>query len=123
MPLIDNKRPDMNKLRNTIMNAQDEKVISAEEAGFIVTLANRFRADIEKKTRAMFALQGEIAQLRTNEQVITELVGNLVSAQKRADDRSNTLHEMKQAKKDAQERKTEEAKEAGTLVEEPKKKE
>ena len=40
MSLIDNSRPDMNKLRKTIMNAQDEKVISAEEAGFIVTIAN-----------------------------------------------------------------------------------
>ena len=123
MSLIDNSRPDMNKLRKTIMNAQDEKVISAEEAGFIVTIANRFRADIEKKTRAMYALQGEIAQLRTNEQVIIELVNNLVGAQRRADDRAKTLHDMKQAKKEAQDRKADEAKDAGTVVEESKEKE
>lgn len=102
----------MGKIRQAIMNAQDNNVISKEEAGFIVTLANRFRDDIERKTRALLALQGEIAQLRANEQIIIEIVNNLVSAQKRADDRARTINDIKQAKREAKERKAKEEAEA-----------
>jgi len=102
----------LNKIRGAIMNAQDNKVISKEEAGFIVTLANKFRDDIERKTRALYALQGEISQLRTNEQVIVDIVNNLVSAQQRADDRQRTVNEIRRAKDEAKERKAREEAEA-----------
>ena len=102
----------LNKIRGAIMNAQDNKVISKEEAGFIVTLANKFRDDIERKTRALYALQGEISQLRTNEQVIVDIVNNLVSAQQRADDRQRTVNEIRKAKDEAKERKAREEAEA-----------
>ena len=103
------QRADMNKLRNIINNAQDKRVISKEEAGFIVLLANRFRDDIERKTRAMLALQGEISQLRANEQIIMDIVKNLVAAQERADAREKTVQEIRKAKEEAQKRKAKEA--------------
>jgi len=87
---------EMTNFRNAIDSALDDEVISQEEAGFIVTLANRFREDIERKSRAMLALQGEIAQLKANEKVILDIVSNMVAAQKRADDRERTMRELKE---------------------------
>jgi hypothetical protein len=85
----------MNKFRQVIDNARDNEVITKEEAGFIVTLANRFRQDIERKSKAMIALQGEIAQLKANEKVILDIVQNLVAAQQRAEDQRKTMEEIK----------------------------
>jgi hypothetical protein len=87
---------EMTNFRNAIDSALDDEVISQEEAGFIVTLASRFREDIERKSRAMLALQGEIAQLKANEKVILDIVSNMVAAQKRAEDRERTMRELKE---------------------------
>ena len=85
----------MNKFRQVIDNARDNETITKEEAGFIVTLAARFRQDIERKSKAMIALQGEIAQLKANEKVILDIVQNLVAAQQRAEDQRKTMEEIK----------------------------
>jgi len=90
---------DNNKFRQVIDNARDEEVITQEEAGFIVTLANKFREDIERKSRALISLQGEISQLKANESIIIDIVKNLVSAQHRAVDREKTMAAIKEGKK------------------------
>ena len=89
---------NMNQFRNVIDNARDNEVITKEEAGFIVLLAKRFRQDIERKSKAMIALQGEIAQLKANEKVIIDIVQNLVAAQQRADDRYRIMNDIKENK-------------------------
>jgi len=89
---------DMNKFRSIIDSARDDEVISSEEAGFIVMLAKRFRQDIERKSKAMIALQGEIAQLKANEKIIIDIVQSLVAAQQRANERDKIMKEIKESK-------------------------
>jgi hypothetical protein len=87
---------DMNKFRNVIDDARDNEVITKEEAGFIVMLAKRFRQDIERKSKALIALQGEIAQLKANEKIIIDIVQSLVAAQQRADERDRIMKDIKE---------------------------
>ena len=93
-----NDRNQMNGLRSIIDKAEDNEVIGKEEAGFIVLLANRFRADIEKKSRILLALQGEIAQLKANENIIMDIVQNLISAEERAKEREKTFDSIREHK-------------------------
>ena len=74
-----NDRGVTNKLRAVVANAEGGNYLSASEAGFIVTLVERFRTDVEKKLRQMAILQGELNQLKTNEQIIISLVENIVA--------------------------------------------
>lgn len=89
-------RAERNRLRQVIMAAEKKKVVSQEEIGFIVTLVERFRADLDKKVRQMSVLQGEIAQLKYNEQVIMTLIENMISAAERALERQEKFDRMKE---------------------------
>jgi len=91
------ERQDRNKLRSVVMSAEDRKVISKEEVGFIVALVERFRGDIEKKIKQLNILQGEISQLKINEQVIIDLVENMIAAAERDLARQETMRKLKEA--------------------------
>ena len=93
-------RAQRNKLRHTIMNAEQRKVISKEEVGFIVALVERFRVDIEKKTKQLNVLQGEIAQLKLNEKIIMDLVSNMIAAAERDVARRETMAKLKDAREE-----------------------
>lgn len=97
-------RTDRNKLRNVVMNAEDREVISKEEVGFIVSLVERFRGDIEKKIKQLHTLQGEIAQLKSNEAVIVDLIENMVLAAERDLARQETMTKLKAAREVQEER-------------------
>lgn len=84
-----------NKLRRALAKAQSGNVISEEEAGLIVTLVNKFRADIDKKTRQFTMLQGEIAQLKANEKIIIDTIQSMISAQQRDIDRQAAMEKLK----------------------------
>ena len=94
------ERKERNKLRHTILDAEKRNVISKEEVGFIVTLVERFRNDIENKSRKLHSLQGEISQLRINEKVIMDLVSNMVSAAERDVARQETMAKLKGAREE-----------------------
>ena len=98
------QRQDRNRLRSVVMNAEDRKVISKEEVGFIVALVERFRADIEKKVKQLNVLSGEIAQLKINEQIIIDLVENMISAAERDLARQETMRKLKEAREVQEER-------------------
>lgn len=93
-----------NKLRHVVMNAENKKAITKEEAGFVIALVERFRADIEDKVRKANILQGEIAQLRKNEQVIINLVENIIAAAERDLARQETMKKLKEAHEVQEER-------------------
>jgi hypothetical protein len=76
-------RQARNKLRQVIMTAEGKEVISREEAGFVINLVERFRSDIDKKFKQLHMLQGEINQLRVNEQIIINLIDSLIAAAER----------------------------------------
>lgn len=97
-------RQDRNKLRSVVMNAEDSRVISKEEAGFIVSLVERFRSDIEKKVKQLHVLQGEIAQLKVNEQIIIDIVQNMIAAAERDIARQETMRKLKEAREVQDER-------------------
>ena len=97
-------REERNTLRGVVMNAEDREVITKDEAGFVVTLVERFRADIEKKVKQLHSLQGEIAQLKANEQIIMEVVQNLVAAAERDLARQETMNKLKAAREVQDER-------------------
>jgi len=97
-------RQDRNKLRSVVMNAEDSKVISKEEVGFIVALVDRFRSDIEKKVKQHHILAGEIAQLKVNEQIIIDLVQNMIAAAERDIARQETMRKLKEAREIQDER-------------------
>ncbi len=92
------ERKERNRLRHTIIDAEQRNVISKQEVGFIVTLVERFRDDIEKKTSKLQSLQGEINQLRVNEKVIMDLVNNMISAAERDVARQETMAKLKGAR-------------------------
>jgi len=98
------KRQDRNKLRSVVMTAEDSKIISKEEAGFIVSLVERFRSDIEKKVKQHHILEGQIAQLKINEQVIIDLINNMVAAAERDIARQETMRKLKEAREVQDER-------------------
>ena len=98
------QRQDRNKLRSVVLNAEDRKAISKEEVGFIVTLVERFRSDIEKKVKQLNILSGEISQLKINEQIIIDLVENMISAAERDVARQETMRKLKEAREVQDER-------------------
>ena len=91
-------RAQRNKLRHIIMNAEQREIITKEEVGFIVTLVERFRADIEKKTKHLHVLQGELSQLKLNEQIIIDLIKNMISAAERDIVRQETMAKLKEVR-------------------------
>ena len=97
-----NDRGVTNKLRAVVANAEGGNYLSASEAGFIVTLVERFRTDVEKKLRQMAILQGELNQLKTNEQIIISLVENIVAAEERNKAREETIARLKESRTENQ---------------------
>ena len=97
-------RAQRNKLRHIVMNAEKREVMTKEEAGFVISLVERFRGDIEKKVKQLHLLQGEINQLKTNEQVIVNLIENMVSAAERDIARQETMARLKEAREVEEER-------------------
>ncbi len=88
-------RSKRNTLRHVIDKAEKKNMMSKEEVGFIITLTERFRADIEKKIRQLHMLQGEIAQLRTNEQIMINLVEQMLAAADRDKARQDTYNKIR----------------------------
>lgn len=99
-------RAERNKLRNVVMNAEDREIITKEEAGFVVSLVERFRVDIEKKVKQLHVLQGEISQLKINEQIIVDLINNMVAAAERDLARQETMTKLKAAREVQDERRS-----------------
>lgn len=102
-------REDRNKLRGVVIKATKDQVITQEEAGFVLTLVERFRKDIEKKEKILLTTQGEINQLRLNEQVIIQLVESMVAAAERDIARQETMAKLKEARAVEEERHAERA--------------
>ena len=92
------QRAERNKLRNVVQKAQRDMVMTQEEAGFVITLMERFKKDVDKKERQLLTIQGEINQLRTNEQVIVQLIESMVSAAERDIARQETMKKLKEAR-------------------------
>ena len=93
-----NDRTERNKFRQVVLNAEDKKAITKEEAGFVVSLVERFRSDIEKKIKQLHVMQGEISQLKINEQIIAELIKNMVAAAERDIARQETMEKLKESR-------------------------
>jgi len=90
-----------------MVKAEREKLMSKEEVGFIVTLTEKFRNEIERKIKQFHQLQGEINQLQINEQLIIELVESMVKATERDEARQKTLAKLKQARETETEKRAE----------------
>jgi len=97
-------RAERNKLRQVIFNAEDREVMTKEEAGFVVTLTEKFRSEIERKVKQMHIIQGEINQLKMNEKVIMGLIENIIAASERDIARQQTMDNLKQAREVQQEK-------------------
>lgn len=91
-------REERNKLRKTLMKAEDKEIITREEVGFVVTLVERFRVDIDKKVKQMNVIQGELSQLHTNETIIMNLIDSMVKAAERDAARQETMNRIRNAK-------------------------
>lgn len=91
------KREERNKLRGVVISAEKNELLTRDEAGFVLTLVDRFRADIIKKEKQMLVLQGEIGQLRANEQIIVQLIESLVGAAERDLARRETAQKLREA--------------------------
>lgn len=94
---LDN-RVNRNKIRVAIQKAQRDDLLSQSEAGFIITLVERFRGDIEKKVKLLHQLQGEINQLKNNEKIIINLIENIVAASERDKARQETFNKIREAR-------------------------
>ena len=96
MVLEDSK--SRNELRELLFNAQDTGALSEGEAGFVLSLAKRFKSDIEKKEKQAYQMMGEINQLKINLNIIMEMVGNLIAAEERAKARIETAKKLREDK-------------------------
>ena len=96
--MFSTERAERNKLRHIVLKAREDDIISKEEAGFVVTLTERFRIDIEKKTKELNLLQGEISQLNNNEQIIVNVIENLIKAAQRDRARRETAARLREAR-------------------------
>ena len=104
-------RTERNQLRQVMMKAQEREVMTREEAGFVIALVERFRADIEKKIKQLNVLQGEIGQLQTNERIVVELIESMVAAAERDIARQETMNRLREAReKSSEEEKEQKAK-------------
>lgn len=100
-------RDRRNKLRSVINKATSDKIITREEAGFVVTLAEKFRSEIDRKIKHLHMLQGEIAQLQSNEMIIIQLVESMVGAAVRDKARKETLAKLKEGRENEKKRRAE----------------
>jgi hypothetical protein len=91
-------RNERNKLRQIVSLAEQNEIMTKEEAGFVIALIERFRVDIEKKVKEAFILEGQIAQLRNNEQIIVQLIENMISAAERDSARRATMEKLREAR-------------------------
>ena len=113
------ERDERNKLRSVVTNAQNREAITREEAGFVIMLIERFRADIDKKIKEMHVMQGQINQLKNNEQVIIQLIENITAAAERDLARRETMSKLKDAREVELERHLERAaRNQGAVIEE-----
>jgi len=119
--MLAENRKDANRLRHIVDRAAREKIITKEEVGFIVTLIERFRADIDKKIKQLHVLQGEIAQLKSNEQIIINLIESMIAAAERQLARQATMERIKGMKEDKAESDEEESEEVADDGDEEKK--
>jgi len=103
------QREERNKLRYVVQKAQRDMVMTQEEAGFVITLIERFKSDVAKKEKQLLTIQGEINQLRTNEQVIVQLIESMVAAAERDIARQETMKKLKEARVVEEERHAERA--------------
>lgn len=87
-----------NTLRQVMTKAEASSIFSKEEVGFIVSLVERFRSDIEKKTKQLYVAQGEVAQLKLNERIIIQLVENMLAATERSIARQKTMDDIRNRK-------------------------
>lgn len=85
------------RLDKLICKAADNGVMSQEEVGFAELLVNRFRGDLDKKIIQKQILEGEIAQLKNNEIIITEIIKNLVAAADREKTRLANEKELRKS--------------------------
>ena len=97
-------RAERNKLRRVVLNAEDREIITKEEAGFVVSLVERFRNQIEQKVKQLHVLQGEISQLKANEAIIVDLIENMVMAAERDIARQEATLKLKAAREVQDER-------------------
>lgn len=84
-------REEDSKLRGILFKAEEKKLVSKEEVGFITALAKRYRADTDRKIKQLYVMQGEIAQLKNNELMIVNMLENVIAAADRDEARRDTM--------------------------------
>ena len=65
-------------------------------SGLLITINNRFKSELERKARALLTLQGEIAQLKANEKVLLDIIGNVIAAHERAVEREAAVARVRE---------------------------
>jgi hypothetical protein len=91
-------RAERNKLRQVINTAEDKGVLGKDEVGFVITLLDRFRQDIDVKVKQVHMIQGEINQLRLNEKTIINLIENMVASAERDLARQETAKKLREVR-------------------------
>jgi len=84
-------REEDSKLRSILFKAEEKKLVSKEEVGFITALVKRYRADVDRKVKQLYVMQGEIAQLKNNELMIVKMLENVIAAADRDEARRETI--------------------------------
>ena len=88
-------RAEDSRLRSILFKAEEKKLVSKEEVGFITALVNRYRSDLERKVKQLYTIQGEIAQLKNNELMIVNMLENVIAAAERDEARQETMKRIR----------------------------
>ena len=88
-------RAEDSKLRSILFKAEEKKLVSKEEIGFITALVNRYRSDLERKVKQLYTIQGEMAQLKNNELMIINMLENVIAAADRDEARQETMKRIR----------------------------
>ena len=86
-------------LRTIADKAKDDDIITTEEYGFIFTLVEKYRSEIDRKIKQMDILRGQILQLQANEKIIVDLISNLIKAAERSKAREESIERLKSHEK------------------------
>jgi hypothetical protein len=82
-------------LRQVLHNASEEGYLTPEESKFTNKIFKKIDGEIERKTKTLHQLEGEIHQLRLTKRLIIDMIRDSVAAQERARARDETAERLR----------------------------
>lgn len=99
--LLKNNETDLVEIaeETAVDDVTEDADLSDTTKGLLVTINNRLKSELERKARTLLMLQGEIAQLKSNEKILKDIVSNIIAAHERAVERDAAMERIRLGEK------------------------